>query len=306
MGFFSWKTRATKKHPSRSISNKSSGATFTVWMHVPPNSSSEVGQHFKEEAYRGYGEFGGKDYFVALSEANPLNEENLTKILNDEEHRSRGIDLAFKKEANILYPIFTEEPTYEGSFTKPCESCEFQGYFYPSSSSCSENENENEEENEKKKENENENEKKNENEEENENEEDEDEKFVNFCYSLLRPPSYLFSNSNSEKKKKEKDDPKKRKRSTDDVGDFGDATKVDKRTRTLGDLATDFVAKQNETLDAFKEVLGSRESFNVSNVVVSLKCFLDLRQEIHELEDAATFEEKLKSFEDLIPQIKNN
>ena len=73
MGFFSWLTSDTK----RSIPNvHSSREPFTVYMLAPD------GRIWKEEAYEGYGEFGGKDYYELLAE------------LNGQEGRNAGIKLA--------------------------------------------------------------------------------------------------------------------------------------------------------------------------------------------------------------------
>lgn len=115
MGFFSWWTRATKKKPSRPIYNKhySFLPLIHVWMHCP-----------------GYGEFGGKDYYIALSECNP--DPHPTPGFtgfSTEEHRDRGIKLSFDKEASGLkYPVFTETPTYDGPFNTQCVMCENQGF----------------------------------------------------------------------------------------------------------------------------------------------------------------------------------
>lgn len=133
MGFFSWITKDT----NRSISNKSSDrGTFTVWMHTPD------GKHYKEENYIGYGIFGGKDYYVALAEANP-HLLSLLSIPNASEEKLRdfGINLEFSTKHQIIeYPIFTESEHYAGGFLTRCESCEYQGFFYDDSSDSDEEE----------------------------------------------------------------------------------------------------------------------------------------------------------------------
>lgn len=61
MGFFSWRTSDTK----RSICNVHSvRKTFTVHM------VTENRRIYTEEAYQGYGEFGGKDVYVLIGELN--------------------------------------------------------------------------------------------------------------------------------------------------------------------------------------------------------------------------------------------
>jgi len=61
MGFFSWKTQDTK----RSIANVFSGKpVFTVYM------IDHKGNKWEEPAYGGYGDFGGKDFYVLLAEMN--------------------------------------------------------------------------------------------------------------------------------------------------------------------------------------------------------------------------------------------
>lgn len=61
MGFFSWITQDTEE----SIPNNySSREPFSVTM------TDDKGNRWTENAYEGYGEFGGKDYYVLLSEMN--------------------------------------------------------------------------------------------------------------------------------------------------------------------------------------------------------------------------------------------
>ena len=95
-----------------------------VWMHTPD------GKSYHETAYAGYGKFGGKDYYVALSECNPDEE---TAQLTKKEHRARGIEIAFDEyeKNNVVmhakFPVFTETATYDGSFDKQCKQCRKQG-----------------------------------------------------------------------------------------------------------------------------------------------------------------------------------
>jgi len=63
MGFFSWKTSDT----NRSIANVYSGrSVFVVYM------ITRDGKHWEEDAYEGYGIFGGKDYYELLAEINGM------------------------------------------------------------------------------------------------------------------------------------------------------------------------------------------------------------------------------------------
>lgn len=76
MGQFSWITQDT----NRSISNLD-GSQFRVIM------TDDKGNRWVEDNYEGYGEFGGKDYFVLMSEMNGFRGEH-------EAMRSYGIDLS--------------------------------------------------------------------------------------------------------------------------------------------------------------------------------------------------------------------
>lgn len=84
MGFFSWLTADTK----RSICNSySSRKPFTVHM------ITEDGQVFTEHEYEGYGEFGGKDFYVLSAELNGLvgKDEDETRTLFFDKIWRRGI-----------------------------------------------------------------------------------------------------------------------------------------------------------------------------------------------------------------------
>jgi hypothetical protein len=137
MGFFSWWTKAHNRE-SKPIYNRFaienlkkagkdvSNFCLKVWMHVPAPDGTLASSHL-EEAYEGYGVFGGVDYYVAVSKCNPLNS---SEQMSDEQHRKRGIDLCFGKDKTMLrFPIFTETKTYHGDFNVECESCEGQGYW---------------------------------------------------------------------------------------------------------------------------------------------------------------------------------
>jgi hypothetical protein len=122
MGFFSWKTQDTNK----SIPNIHCGMkTFTVYM------KDNAGNVWKESAYDGYGEFGGKDFYALLAEMNGFGPD-----------REIGIDIYFKSGKHfreivfgkgvdeIDYPnIHQYKKTPYDSHARP-EDCPEQGYFY--------------------------------------------------------------------------------------------------------------------------------------------------------------------------------
>ena len=121
MGCFSWWTLKYDGILSRPIyMSDHKLPVIDVWMHTPD------GKSYHEDEYRGYGEFGGKDYFVALSECNP---EGETEQLTQEEHRERGIKYAYEssKMLHLKFPVFTETDTYDGHFNKQCKQCDKQG-----------------------------------------------------------------------------------------------------------------------------------------------------------------------------------
>lgn len=111
MGFFSWKTSEGK-----SIPNIYSGRpTFTVFM-VLPN-----GERFEEASYEGYGEFGGKDYYAALSEINGGNGDKMDGITKE---------FADPPIEGLVRPRFTVSPDARWEDLKDPEDCPYQGYFY--------------------------------------------------------------------------------------------------------------------------------------------------------------------------------
>lgn len=107
MGFFSWLTQDSDE----SISNVySSEGAFTVYMW------DNKGNIWTEDAYEGYGEFGGKDYYELLAEMNGL------------KTREEGIKLSFSGERHIT-PNLTIDKEWEWIDQEP-RKCEHQGYFY--------------------------------------------------------------------------------------------------------------------------------------------------------------------------------
>lgn len=123
MGFFSWMTQDT----GRSIANvHSSQPTFTVYM------GDQSGNYWVENAYDGYGKFGGKDYYELLAEMN--------MVVSKYHTRDVGIDLEFspsqvegeRKQEQIIFPSLTEYKPRTTDYyinDKP-KSCPDQGFFY--------------------------------------------------------------------------------------------------------------------------------------------------------------------------------
>ena len=108
MGFFSWMTQDT----NRSIPSSYSGrAPITVYM------LDDKGNSWKEEAYEGYGLFGGKDYYELLAEMNGF------------KTRDEGIDVEFKNGKPFITPNLVESNTWKWKDEKPMD-CRAQGYFY--------------------------------------------------------------------------------------------------------------------------------------------------------------------------------
>lgn len=110
MGFSSWLTNDTKE----SISNiHASRPFFTVYL------IDDKGNSWKEEAYLGYMEFGGKDFFELLAE------------MNGKKTRNEGIELYYDPEDdNIIYPNLVRDlDNWKWVNEKP-EECPNQGYFY--------------------------------------------------------------------------------------------------------------------------------------------------------------------------------
>ncbi len=84
--------------------------TFAVYMHTPD------GRVWREDNYGGYGEFGGKDYYVLLAELNGI------VSADPERMRSIGVTIGVGNTA-LVYPILTESPVYEGAFDVQCPAC---------------------------------------------------------------------------------------------------------------------------------------------------------------------------------------
>jgi hypothetical protein len=109
MGFFSFKTSSGKSIPNI----HSSRPTFTVYMVMPDNTK------YREDAYDGYGVFGGKDFYEEVAKLNGL------------EGRSAGITLCYAEDRGpVMLPRFTEDPDKKWEQLKDPKNCPDQGYFY--------------------------------------------------------------------------------------------------------------------------------------------------------------------------------
>lgn len=122
MGVFSWITQDTKK--SIAIADNPGGRK-----HMSVTMTDNQGNHWREHAYEGYGEFGGMDYYVLVARMNP---KIMNEILKEKGKglplRDIGIDIAFG-EYKAKFPNLTENDNWKWVNKKP-KDCEYQGYFY--------------------------------------------------------------------------------------------------------------------------------------------------------------------------------
>tara|TARA_R100000664_G_C2735283_1_gene124862 strand:- start:417 stop:773 length:357 start_codon:yes stop_codon:yes gene_type:complete len=107
MGFFSWHTTDT----DNPIWNVHTGKNKRVYM------IDNKGNSWKEDAYEGYGKFGGKDYYELLAEMNGLNS-----------CRSEGLKLDSDKSKNKIYPNFVSNLSQKWVNKEPKDHFG-QGYF---------------------------------------------------------------------------------------------------------------------------------------------------------------------------------
>ncbi len=109
MGFFSWITQDT----NRSISNiYSSRPFFRVFM------IDHLGNTWQENAYEGYGQFGGKDYYELMADMNGL------------ESIDETIDLYFDPTPTTLFPNLVEYAHKWKWINEKPKDCPDQGFFY--------------------------------------------------------------------------------------------------------------------------------------------------------------------------------
>lgn len=110
MGFFSWETSDTNESIPNVYANRPG---FTVHM------IDDKGNVWTEEAYEGYGDFGGKDYYELLAEMNGL------------VGRNEGIALHFNGGPDdIKYPRLVRNADTEYASVPTPENCPYQGFFY--------------------------------------------------------------------------------------------------------------------------------------------------------------------------------
>ncbi len=125
MGLFSWNTSDTDESIPCVGSSRS---TFTVYM------KTEDGRVWVEDAYEGYGVFGGKDIFTLIAELNGLqgkNEDDLRSKAIDLVHDDNdGGDFNNAAERGIKLPkLFRRKDSKFEDYDYPT-CCEYQGYFY--------------------------------------------------------------------------------------------------------------------------------------------------------------------------------
>ena len=106
MGFFSFKTADTQE-PIRKMHT---GEHRTVFL-LQPNSKPPIA----EDAYEGYGDFGGIDYYQWLYDAN-AESLNLPKNISGDNKRKAAIDLHYDEEVQLTHPLkfsFNPDAVYE-------------------------------------------------------------------------------------------------------------------------------------------------------------------------------------------------
>ena len=98
MGYFSWITQDTHQ-PIYIDGYQKPGykqRTYYMW--------DNNGNFWEEHSYKGYGMFGGKDYYVLLAEMNRVYDENVT----EKQKREDGINIEFSDNHDeIFFPNLT-------------------------------------------------------------------------------------------------------------------------------------------------------------------------------------------------------
>ena len=109
MGMFSWITSDTKESVANVYSGKDVPAVKLI---------DNVGNEYFEDAYEGYGDFGGVDYY------------ELAALMNGATSREDGIDLAFNAKDILLPKVVSAGCTLSYDELPDSESCAAQGFFY--------------------------------------------------------------------------------------------------------------------------------------------------------------------------------
>lgn len=124
-GQFSWMTQDTDQQIGSEREN-----TIVVYMY------DNKGNKWEEKKYRGYGEFGGKDYYDLLATMNGYTQEEADSMKKD--LRQIGIDLAFgkmktkDKGRKTLFPALVTDKNYNWKrhdFTKQAEDDPNQSWY---------------------------------------------------------------------------------------------------------------------------------------------------------------------------------
>ena len=111
MGFFSWKTQ----NSDRSICN----VYQAMYNPFPVTMLDNKGNKWVENAYGGYGEFGGKDFYELLAE------------MNGKTTRDEGITIQYHSTEPYLTPNLIEGVDSDWVWVnKLPEDCPDQGFFY--------------------------------------------------------------------------------------------------------------------------------------------------------------------------------
>lgn len=124
MGYFSWLTSDT----NRSISNvESSRGAFKVTMLLPN------GSKITEDAYEGYGIFGGVSFYHTVYQLNSRNLKFKHILEQDWSEEFKGIMMLDYREPNrdfAITPKFVEDDSLRWEDLPNPVSCKNQGFFY--------------------------------------------------------------------------------------------------------------------------------------------------------------------------------
>ena len=115
MGQFSWITQDTHESIRESF-GCSSKRKLRAYLH------DNKGNVWSEESYEGYGEFGGKDFYVLLAEMNGHKAADLeSQVDTHQQMREIGIDLYFGDEPYVSPNLTRNEHwTWKNRSPEPC------------------------------------------------------------------------------------------------------------------------------------------------------------------------------------------